>query len=204
MSNIIDWIFEKLTDDEKAELIRKVERITGDVMLSEIGNGDVFKIGDIEFVKFSDNDGVTTAVAKDVVFESEFGDSNNLAESKVIERMKNEFLPKITAIVGIENVCVINTDLTTLDGLKTHGEMETFISIPTMDFYRENVAIFDKYKLAKWWWLATPFSVQPHYDSTSVVCVSPSGGLDGNYCNLSGGVRPFLRFVSSIFVSRVK
>ena len=203
MSNVIDWIYKNLTDTEKEELIHKLKNRTDDIKLADIENGDIFKVGDYEFIKFSDDNGITTAVAKDIVFESDFGDNSNFAESEVLRRMKDKFLPKITAIVGAENLRSIVTDLTTFDGLKTYGETESYISIPTLDFYRTNIAIFDKYKLDGWWWTATAWSALPHYESASILCVSPSGGLNYYGYNNDYGVRPFLRFVSSIFVSRV-
>lgn len=172
------------------------------VQLSTIENGKTFRIGDVEYIKFSDIDGVTTAVAKDIVYNSRFGDNNNLKESSVLEKLNNEFLPKVAELIGIENICDIETDLTTLDGLKPYGTMTSKISLPTFDFYRSNVDVFDKYNPGRWWWLATPESAQPHCAPEWVVCVSPSGVISyGIYYSINFGVRPFLRFVSSIFVS---
>ena len=45
--------------------------------LTEIKVGETFKIADIEFVKFGEENGNTIAVAKDVVFHSKFGNNNN-------------------------------------------------------------------------------------------------------------------------------
>ena len=169
--------------------------------LNEIENGKTFKIGKIEFIKFGDNDGVTVAVTKDTLFRSEFGKDNNLHTSEVLERLNAEVLPKIIEAVGEENVCEFETDLTTLDGLKPYVPLKSKISLPTLDFYRENVEMFDKYKVNDWWWLATPESARPHDAPNWIVCVSPSGRINyyGYYC--SDGVRPFLCFVSSISVS---
>ena len=167
-----------------------------------INNGEIFKIGDVEFIKFAEEDGIITAVTKDTVFSSEFGKNNNLVESKIIDRLTAEFLPKITAVIGEENVIEFDTDLTTLDGVTTFGKMTSKISLPTLDFYREHTEIFDKYKLDNWWWLATAWSAYPHYNSSCALCVSPLGNVyDINYYYWNG-VRPFLRFSSSIFVSR--
>ena len=170
--------------------------------LSKVKEGATFEVAGYEFIKFSDRDGETTAVSKDYIFRSAFGDNNNLRESKVLERLETEVLPKIAEAVGMENICDIKTDLTTLDGLKLYGEMTSKISLPTFDFYRENVHIFDKYKPDRWWWLATPESAQPHSSPSWIVCVSPSGIVLNCGCNCNYfGVRPFLRFVSSISVS---
>lgn len=163
--------------------------------------GDTFKVGGIEFIKFNQDGDKVTVVARDTAFNSEFGNDNNFAESKVLKRLENEILPKIADEIGMDNIFDITTDLTTLDGLKPYGEMTSKISLPTFDFYRANIAIFDKYKLSKWWWLSTPDTAQPHYDPIWITCVSPGGNFDYNYYCNDFGVRPILIFSSSIFVS---
>lgn len=171
--------------------------------LEEIQNGEIFGIGDYEFIKFADENGVTTAVSKDILFDSRFGRTNNLAESTVLERMTEEILPEIENIIGAENVLEFETDLLSLDGSAKHGVMKSKISLPTFDFYRKNRAIFEKYKPEEWWWLATPDSTREFTNDDWCVCVSPAGYV-GNYYyyyDNSLGVRPFWNFLSSIFVS---
>ena len=172
------------------------------VILSEIKEGKTFKIGDMEFIKFFDENGETVAVTKDLIFSSFFGSNNDLRSSDILKRLNEEFLPKLSELIGEENICTTKTDLTTLDGLKTYADMESKVSLPTLDFYRENVAVFDKYKVNDWWWLATPESAQPHSEPNWILCVAPSGyvNFSNDYFN-GGGVCPFLRFVSSISVS---
>lgn len=168
-------------------------------------DGEVFKVAGIEFIKFPDVDGMTPVVAKDILFNSRFGDNNDLRSSDALERLKEEILPKICAAIGEENVCTFPTDLTAWDGLKPYGVMEEKISLPTMDFYRANVEIFDKHPVNGWWWLATPDTAQPHGAPNWILCVSPSGdvGLD-RYIYNDRGVRPILYFKSSIFGSSEK
>ena len=173
------------------------------VLFENVKDGGVFTVGSMEFIKFPDRNGVTPAVAKKEVFDSVFGKNNNFAESEILERLETEVLPNIAAAVGEENLVLFETDLTTLDGLKVYGKMKSMISLPTFDFYRENVEIFDKHKVDGWWWLATPDSAEPHFDPVWAICVSPRGSFicrgscDGGLI----GVRPFLNFVSSIFES---
>ena len=169
--------------------------------LSNVKVGKTFKIGEIEFIKFSDIDGVTIAVSKDIVFRSEFGDNNNLAESDVLEKLNKEILPELIKEVGQENILEFETDLTTLDGLKPYEPLKSKISIPSFDFYRANVEMFDKYKVDSWWWLATPDTAEPHYNPSWLLCVSPVGRVSYDIYYYYFGVRPFLKFVSSIFVS---
>ena len=166
-----------------------------------VKDGETFTVAGIEFIKFPSMDGQTPAVMKNIAFRSRFGDNNDLRSSDVLRKMEAEILPKIIEAVGRENLCTIKTDLTTLDGLNPYGTMESLISLPTLDFYRANVSIFDKHKPNCWWWLATPESAQPHDDPYWTLCVSPSGFIDYRYFNGSFGVRPFCIFESSIFGS---
>ena len=169
----------------------------------KVKDGDTFKIAGIEFIKFPDKDGMTAVVAKNILFNSAFGDINDLRSSQVLKRLKEEILPKIIMVVGEENVCTFPTELTAWDGLKPYGVMEEKISLPTMDFYRANVEIFDKHPVSNWWWLATPDTAQPHGAPTWILCVSPSGNICfGSYFCYDFGVRPFCILNSNIFVSK--
>lgn len=165
-----------------------------------VKDGETFLIDGMEFIKFPDMGGVTPVVAKDILFHSYFGENNNFAKSEVLKCMEAEILPRVIRDVGEENVCLIQTDLTTWDGLKDYGVLESKISLPTMDFYRENVEIFDRHKASGYWWLATAASAPAHENDWWVKCVSPSGILSNiGFVNDYFGVRPFLLFVSSIF-----
>lgn len=171
------------------------------IKLSDVEIGKTFKVGGISFIKFAENDGVTVAVSKDIVFKSAYGD-NDFSKSTVFERLNKEILPKVAKEIGTENICDFQTDLTTLDGLKPYEVLTSKISIPTFDFYRQNVELFDRYKCDGWWWLATPDTAEPHCNPSWRLCVSPLGNVYGNGCFSSYiGVRPILNFVSSISVS---
>ena len=171
--------------------------------LAEIKIGETFKVADIEFIKFADENGNTIAVAKEVVFDSPFGVNNNFAESQVKSRLESEIMPKIAEAIGAENIVEHEVDLLSLDGDDKWGKVMCKISIPTFDFYRHNVKIFDRYKLDEWWWLATPYTTAKHYNDWWTCCVSPLGCIGNfNYCH-DYGVRPFIVFVSSISVISV-
>lgn len=163
--------------------------------------GETFKVAGMEFIRFPEVDGKVPVVMKDIAFYSQFGDNNDLRTSTALKRMEKEILPKLIAAIGEENVCTFRTDLTTLCGLKTYGVMESKISLYTLDFYRANVEIFDKYPVDAYCWTATPDSAKPHDDPYWVVCVSPSGCIDDVIYYGDCAVRPFLIFNSSIFGS---
>lgn len=170
-------------------------------MSKVIDNGATFEVAGIEFIKFPYADGMVAAVARNILFRSTFGKNNNLTTSNVLKTLQTEILPSIIKAVGEENVCEFETDLTTLDGLKPYPVLKSKISLPTLDFYRQNVEMFDKYNVNSWWWLATPESSEEHSNSHWTLCVSPDGSMDCISYDNNGGVRPFLIFKSSIFES---
>ena len=169
--------------------------------LSEVKISKTCSIADIEFIKVSEENGIACLVAKEAVFDSAFGKNNNFGESDILTKLNTKVLPKLESTVGAENIKEFDLDLTSLDGLDTYGSIKTKIAIPTIDFYRKNVRIFDKYKMGSWWWLSTPDTTPEHYNNRWNTCVSPDGSLDYDYCNGLSGVRPFLFFDSSISVS---
>lgn len=172
--------------------------------LAKIKVDEIFEVAGIEFIKFNEENGVTTAVAKDLLFKSIFGDNNNFVESNIKRRLENEILPTIENAIGAENVVEHEVDLLSLDGDDKWGKVNCKISLPTFDFYRHNVKVFDKYKLDCWWWLCTPDTTEKHYNDDWVVCVSPRGyASDGDGSWYYRGVRPFIKFVSSISVISV-
>ena len=198
---------DNLSQSAREEVLRSVgaAEAKGEARFPGVKDGETFTVAGMEFIKFPSVDGMTPVVMRDIAFKSRFGGNNDLRQSDVLKKLEAEHLPKIIAAIGAENLCTIKTDLTTFDGLKPYGVMESLVSLPTFDFYRENVEIFDKYKVDAWWWTATPESAQPHDDPNWVLCVSPSGYVFNNhyYYNVYG-VRPFYIFKSSIFESFVE
>ena len=128
----------------------------------EVINEELFKIGEYEFIKLADENGNIVGVLKDSLGDMRFGANNDFSNSDILEKLNEEFLPEIESILGAENVLEFETDLTSLDGSKEHGTMKSKVSIPTFDFYRKNRAMFAKYKLDDWWWLATPHSTSAY------------------------------------------
>ena len=171
------------------------------VLFHNVEDGGTFKIGNTDYIKFPDVGGKTPAVARAVLFDSEFGKNNDTRSSCIIKKLQEAYLPEVVAEVGNENVCEFITDLTTLDGLRPYEDMKSRVSLVTLDFYRKHVEIFDKYPVEDWWWLATPDSAMPHGNPWYTLCVSPAGrvGYDCYYCDV--GVRPFYILNSSIFGS---
>lgn len=203
--SIVSVNLDNLSEEARAEVLRSLEQPKDERStnpLHGVKDGETFTIAGIEFIKFPAVNGKVPVMTRDCLFTSKFGDQmNNLSKSPILQKMEAEVLPQIIEAIGEENVLAFQTDLTTLDGLKPYGVMESKVSLPTLDFYRANVEIFDKYKVDQWFWLATPESAKPHDNPYWIVCVSPSGCIDYDSYDGDGGVRPFFFFNSTIFDS---
>ena len=88
------------------------------VKLTEIETGKAFTADGIEFIKFSEENGETVAVTKNIVFRSRFGDNNDLRNSDVLKKMNADFIPKLVEAVGDEKICEFETDLTITEQYK--------------------------------------------------------------------------------------
>ena len=163
--------------------------------------GETFQIGKYEFIRFPEEQGGVAVVMKDCLFCSKYGEDNNFSKSTILEKLQ-PVLAEIIDQLGAENVMEFETDLLSLDGSAKHGVLRSKISLPTFDFYRKNVKIFDGYNPDFWWWLATPNSTTDHINDKWIICVSPLGNVSCvYYYDDCRGVRPFLIFSSSIFES---
>ena len=166
-----------------------------------VQDGQTFTIAGIEFIKFPATAEGVPVVTRDLQKTMRFGRYNDLRTSDVLEWLQETFLPKIVAAIGEENLWSFQTDLTTLDGLKNYGHMESKVSLPTLDFYRANAEMFRNHPVKDWWWLATPESDKHNSDPNWTLCVAPSGNIGNNDYFNDYGVRPFCIFKSSIFES---
>lgn len=172
------------------------------VKLCDIREGEIFKLGEHEFVVLEHNNGTTKVLLKDILCRSAFSDEDCDFKKSKIKKILADFDEKISAIIGIDNVIPHLVDLTSNDGLKDYGESTERFSLFTGDMARKYVHILDKHNPESWWWLATPYSTSAHGCNEYVLCVSRRGIINcGSYGSNDVGVRPFCILNSDIFVS---
>lgn len=190
---------------KKTELTKEQMRQLGILkepiaVLSE--DGETAKIGEYEFIVLEQDESRVALLLKDTLCDRKFDSKcNNFAESDIREYL-DEFADKLAELVGEDNIVEHTVDLTSDDGLKCYGSCDCRVSLLTAQMYRDNVYTIDKYKVDKWWWLATAYSTSKHGDTDFVKCVSPSCRVCDNFsfCNVDG-VRPFCVLKSCIFES---
>ena len=187
----------ELTEKQLKQLGISVEPIA---TLSK--DGMIATIGEYEFIVLQNDGDEVQLLLKDTLCNKPFDSNcNNFAESDIREYL-DDFADKLADIVGEDNIVEHTVDLTADDGLKCYGECDCRVSLLTAQMYRENVYTIDKFKIDKWWWLATAYSTPKHDCKTWVKSVSPSGCIDNYFCcNYYIGVRPFCILKSNIFKS---
>ena len=164
--------------------------------------GKIAQVGDYEFIVLKNNGDTVELLLKDTLCNKAFdGGCNNFADSDIREYL-DDFADKLAEMVGEDNIVEHTVDLTADDGLKCYGSCDCRVSLLTAQMYRKNVYTIDKYKIDKWWWLATAYSTAKHDDKVWVKCVSPDGRIFSVICGRNFGVRPFCILKSNIFVSK--
>lgn len=187
--------------EEQVKLILEANN-AGKTQLAEVPVGEVVKIGGYELLILEQMGESTALICKDLMSEdTEFGENNNY-DGSYVDDICGSFAEALEAEVGEDNILSHVVDLTSDDGLKDYGKIERHVSLITADQYRRYVEILDKFKLDRWWWLATPHSTKKHGNNSWVKCVSPSGFINFSHYYCVNGVRPFCILKSTIFVSK--
>ena len=164
--------------------------------------GKIAKIGEYDFIVLKNNGDTVELLLKDTICDMKFDSNcNNFSDSDVRDYL-DDFADKLSDIIGEDNIVEHKVDLTSDDGLKCYDSCDCRVSLLTAKMYRENVYTIDKYKIDKWWWLATAYSTPKHDCETWVKCVSPLGDVNFNNYYGEGGVRPFCILKSNIFISK--
>lgn len=188
------------------ELVKRLEEAERNekVRLSELNPGDVFKIGEHDFIVLKHDCDTTTVISKgfmaeNVVFDENTRDYNKSNLKKVIE---NEIQPIIESEVGSQNLVEHEVELTSVDMQREFCNFSCKVRPITFDEAREYNNLLSNKSLDDWWWTCTPWSTADREMKYSIAVVSPSGYFNYDYCGSNYGVRPFCILKSNIFVSK--
>ena len=168
--------------------------------LEGLGIGDTFELVDTTW-KILDITSAGYICLADSIEERQFdSDSSNWKNSNLRDYLNEEFLEKIAAEIGLENIVPFERDLLSLDGQTEYGKCEDKFSLLTVDEYRKYRSLIPNTK-DYWWWLVSPWSTPCNDYKRAVAVVSSAGSISCNYCFDDIGVRPVCIFSSSIFES---
>ena len=180
------------------------ENSSDKVELSTLNAGEIFKIGEHDFVVFEQSEGQTSVISKgfmaeDIEFDNDSKDYNTSSLKKVIER---DIQPIIEKYVGAENIVEHEVDLTSVDMQTEFKPCICKVRPITFDEARKYNNFLVNEDLDDWWWTCTPWSTEKRGYKYSIAVVSPSGSFNDRFFNYDRGVRPFCILKSNIFVSK--
>lgn len=192
--------------DMARELVKKLEEEEkqSKVQLSTLNLGEIFKIGEYDFIVLEQCEERTAVISKGFMAENvKFDeDSRNYKESNLKKVIENQIQPVIEKEVGSKNLIEHEVDLTSVDMQDEFGGFKCKVRPITFDEARlYNNLLVDK-NLNDWWWTCTPWSTEDRGWKYSIAVVAPFGGIDWRDSFISRGVRPFCILKSNIFVSK--
>ena len=192
--------------DMARELVKKLEEEEkqSKVQLSTLNPGEIFKIGEYDFIVLEQFEERTAVISKGFMAENvKFDeDSRNYKESNLKKVIENQIQPVIEKEVGSKNLIEHEVDLTSVDMQDEFGGFKCKVRPITFDEARLHNNLLVNKNLNDWWWTCTPWSAEDREWKYSIAVVAPSGDIYGNNCCSSRGVRPFCILKSNIFVSK--
>lgn len=178
--------------DGKIQIIIDVKKDNIDLL--SLKAGEVFNVGDIEYIVLEQLANQKTAVIKKELLEDtmKFGsNNNNWKKSSIRELLNKEYLEKIEKAFGSDRIVEHTVDLLSLDGLNDYGISTDKVSLLTIDQYRKYRKVLGA-NLNKSWWLVTPDSTLLGSSASYVLYVNSDGDVYYDVCYWSAkGVRPF-------------
>ena len=195
-----------LEENETCKCECKCEDKANKVELATLNPGEVFKIGEHDFIVLEQKaESSKTMViskefmAEDVVFDNDTRDYNKSNLKKVIEI---DIQPIIEKEIGLYNIIEHEVDLTSVDMQNEFGKCKCKVRLITFDEARKYNEFIVNKDLDDWWWTCTPWSSAERGYKYSMSVVSSSGYVSVSGCYSCVGVRPFCILKSNIFVSK--
>lgn len=200
-NNIVIKITEELKESLKG-ILNTSEKLLKDCKIGEVVTDN---IGVKWIVIRHDEDGTTKLWRKELLPETRRFDkeSNNFYGSEIQGFLNAEYIKYVKEGFGIENLCIQEVDLISLDGLATYGVCKYPIRLGGIDDYRaaRKQGLFRE-KNSSPFWLDTPDSTDEGYSASGVQVVGCRGSVGCSDCYWDGcSVRPFISLKSNILVS---
>lgn len=202
-------IIGKLSVEEVTALensLGKFKESIAKVELSTLDVGEVFKIGEHDFIVLEQDEelGHTFVISKGFMAENKVFDNNTIDynKSSIKKLIERDIQPIIENEVGAENIVEHEIDLTSVDMQNEFGTCKCKVRLITFDEVREHNDLLADKDLSDWWWTCTPWSTEERGWSRSLAVVSPGGVIRSRRCYDNYGVRPFCILKSNIFVSK--
>lgn len=194
----------KILEEREKEETAKEKTVDYGYQLSTLVPGDVFKIGEDDFIVLEQMDGTTAVISKDLLAEDvQFSeDTIDYNKSAIKQLIETTIQPEIEAAVGMNNLVEHTVDLTSVDMQNELGTCVCKVRPITIDEARKYNDVLVNKDLPDWYWTCTPWSTAERGYKYSISVVSGSGGINNYVYSGNYGVRPFCILKSNIFVSK--
>lgn len=188
------------------ELVKQLENEErkNKVQLSTLVPGDVFGIGENDFIVLERMGSKTKVISKNFMAENVIYDENSrdYNESNLKRVIEDEIQPIIESEVGEENLFEHMVELTSVDMQHEFFDRNYKVRPITFDEARKYNNLLPNKDLGDWWWTCTPWSTAERGWTYSMAVVSSAGDVGYGRCGSSNGVRPVCILKSNIFVSK--
>ena len=155
--------------------------------------GEHFVYGKKNCMVLEHMDDGTLCMVLDEDFKSEFGETNDFAESELRKKLNGEYFDEWVKCGAVkEDFVLMKVDLAANDGLKDYSTCECFLAPRTCDQHRKYRYLIPNPK-RNWEWTATANSTKNNGYSNSVHRVSVEGSLDSGYDRSAYMVRPLFK-----------
>ena len=193
------------TARELVKMLEEREKVgTDKVELATLNPGEVFKIGEHDFIVLEQKNGETAVISKDFMEEDEIfdNDTRDYSKSRLKSLIEREIQLVIENAIGAENLIEHEVALTSVDMQNEFGSCSCKVRPITFDEARKYNNLLVNKELPDWYWTCTPWSTAERDWKYSLSVVSPSGYVGNDFCYNGRGVRPFCILKSNIFVSK--
>lgn len=162
--------------------------------IKDYNQGEHFTYGKKNCMVLEHMDDGILCMVLDEDFKSEFGETNNFAESKLRKKLNGKYLDEwVKSGANRESFMLMQVDLTANDGLKDYGTCDCFLAPRTCDQHRKYRYLIPNPKKG-WEWTATACSTKGNGCSSSAFQVTGAGGLDSiSYVYGAIEVRPLFK-----------
>lgn len=161
--------------------------------IKEYHQGERFIYGKKNCMVLEHMDDGTLCMVLDEDFKSEFGETNNFAESELRKKLNGEYLDEwVKSGANREFFVLMQVDLTANDGLKDYSTCECFLAPRTCDQHRKYRYLIPNPKRS-WERTVTAHSTKNNGYSNVVYRVPVEGSLDSGYDRNAYMVRPLFK-----------
>lgn len=147
--------------------------------------GERFAYGKKNCMVLEHMDDGTLCMVLDEDFKSEFGETNNFAESELRKKLNGEYLDEwVKNGASRESFMLMQVDLTANDGLKDYDACECFLAPRTCDQHRKYRYLIPNPK-NDWEWTVTAYSTKENGYVSSVRSVASTGAIDSSFYGIN-------------------